>query len=530
MKKQLLTFLMTSACLSVMAQSNYYKMGLVTDLAQLQDGDMIVLQNVNTGYTGRNGYVVKSTDDATLKTNVGMFCKPESNEFKKVFNASSVFRVDIDQNGDYKFYSITGNGYLLNNLGNKSDASIGSSDENNQFTITASDNVDKAWAIKSTAENGTYLHGEDGKTIFYNEPHPYRIIKVSTTEDNSAPNNWYSVWNEVRPTRRMFIDANNHNFLGMTDPQPAMPSNEAYLWTIEEDSENPEKCTFISHNSSEGSMNWIGLGKDGNVTATHANTTRFAYDQSAKHYNLNMVKPAGSPYPYATFKFQPDEENGSALYINQAAGGQGYYINYYSDNEGTYAFTFSINAQLKDTGEGYALGSFIAPYRAAIPDGVEVYIATGADSDLLLTKKEGTSIPENTAVILKANTAGFYEILPASDSDTDIDATGNILKGCAFDQEITPVEGAYVLGNVNGTTSMYNYTGTTIPMYRAYLPKNNSAQQIKNFIFDENGTTGITEINTSTDENGIIYDLSGRQVVNPSQGIYIKNGKKFIVK
>ena len=34
----------------------------------------------------------------------------------------------------------------------------------------------------------------------------------------------------------------------------------------------------------------------------------------------------------------------------------------------------------------------------------------------------------------------------------------------------------------------------------------------------------------STVKNGAVYDLSGRKVVNPVKGIYIQNGKKFIVK
>jgi hypothetical protein len=44
-------------------------------------------------------------------------------------------------------------------------------------------------------------------------------------------------------------------------------------------------------------------------------------------------------------------------------------------------------------------------------------------------------------------------------------------------------------------------------------------------------TTGITSIDSNeTDENTPIYDLSGRKVVNPVKGIYVKSGKKFIVK
>jgi len=44
------------------------------------------------------------------------------------------------------------------------------------------------------------------------------------------------------------------------------------------------------------------------------------------------------------------------------------------------------------------------------------------------------------------------------------------------------------------------------------------------------GTTGIKAINNNRDNSDMIYDLSGRRVENPTKGIYIMNGKKFVVK
>ncbi len=44
--------------------------------------------------------------------------------------------------------------------------------------------------------------------------------------------------------------------------------------------------------------------------------------------------------------------------------------------------------------------------------------------------------------------------------------------------------------------------------------------------------SGVDEIasDRSLHEDGVIYDLMGRRVESPSSGIYIKNGKKFVVK
>jgi hypothetical protein len=41
---------------------------------------------------------------------------------------------------------------------------------------------------------------------------------------------------------------------------------------------------------------------------------------------------------------------------------------------------------------------------------------------------------------------------------------------------------------------------------------------------------GIMGVKQSNDQNGEYYDLTGRKVQNPLRGLYIKNGKKVIVK
>ena len=42
--------------------------------------------------------------------------------------------------------------------------------------------------------------------------------------------------------------------------------------------------------------------------------------------------------------------------------------------------------------------------------------------------------------------------------------------------------------------------------------------------------TGVKTVETSTREDGKLYDLSGREVNKATKGIYIRNGKKFVVK
>lgn len=60
------------------------------------------------------------------------------------------------------------------------------------------------------------------------------------------------------------------------------------------------------------------------------------------------------------------------------------------------------------------------------------------------------------------------------------------------------------------------------------------AKSISFFIGDDEVfgiTTAINDVAMPEDVAGqTIYDLQGRRVLNPSNGIYIVNGKKFVVK
>lgn len=147
-----------------------------------------------------------------------------------------------------------------------------------------------------------------------------------------------------------------------------------------------------------------------------------------------------------------------------------------------------------------------------------------------------TQIPANQGAIVIGE--GTYTFTAGNVTD---DWSANLLKGSAVN---TYVEGeAYVLGNKDGVglykallnknavgeegdTHFLNNAG------KAYL-KLPAASPVKAFLFEGGNTTDIEEtiVAPSFDANAPIYDLSGRRVMNTVKGgIYIQNGKKFIVK
>lgn len=101
--------------------------------------------------------------------------------------------------------------------------------------------------------------------------------------------------------------------------------------------------------------------------------------------------------------------------------------------------------------------------------------------------------------------------------------------------------------NAQGTNVVTGETVTGIAFYRAsktaklgpnkaYLPMAKSAGAKMSMVFideevENSETTGITVVNTKRTEDNVFYTLSGVKVERPTEGgIYIKNGKKVIIK
>ena len=180
------------------------------------------------------------------------------------------------------------------------------------------------------------------------------------------------------------------------------------------------------------------------------------------------------------------------------------------------------------------------PFDVVLPEGLTAYavsainMSEGANVGYA-TLEEKTSIPANEGAILKGE-QGSYSLKFETATDS---WEGNMLEGSNVD---TYVEGpAYVLGNKEGV-ALYqallnkDANGNDGDSHflnnanKAYLPITEGTSLVLRFNFG--GTTAIESVlNNGVDANAPIYDLSGRRVMNAVKGgIYIQNGKKFIVK
>jgi hypothetical protein len=176
--------------------------------------------------------------------------------------------------------------------------------------------------------------------------------------------------------------------------------------------------------------------------------------------------------------------------------------------------------------EGY-ITTFSAPYATTIPDGVTAYYAqeVGNSEVISLTELSEGVVPADFGVVLVGNAA------TATMEPTDV---STVTPKNAFSHSASGSvelgENCYVLANGQDGKGLYlAKTGLVLPANKAYLQLPASSQTSA-FRFVVGETTAIQGVATEN-ANTSIYDLSGRRVFSTTKGgVYIQNGKKFIVK
>ena len=159
--------------------------------------------------------------------------------------------------------------------------------------------------------------------------------------------------------------------------------------------------------------------------------------------------------------------------------------------------------------------------------GIKAYAVTGHSGTAITKSAELTKVPANTPLLLNA-AKGTYGILFAESASS---IGTNLLKagtGSAISKESGKTK--YVLGVTDGKAQFQkiNATAATVPTGKAYL-EFNEVIEARSLDFDDEGTTAIKNMKVGENDN-IYYDLQGRRVLYPKNGLYIVNGKKVILK
>lgn len=177
--------------------------------------------------------------------------------------------------------------------------------------------------------------------------------------------------------------------------------------------------------------------------------------------------------------------------------------------------------------------TYYLPFAAKAPEGVTAYAGTINNGNVQLTEYANGVIPANKGVVLVSDTKTTATFTLADASE--VTEQTNELKGVLTDTELSSVESSdqvRIFSKKDNVAGFYkpNSGITSLAANKAYImaPTNEGAL-VLNFAGGE--VTGINQATiNATEANAPIYDLTGRRVAKAVKGIYVKNGKKFIVK
>jgi len=248
-------------------------------------------------------------------------------------------------------------------------------------------------------------------------------------------------------------------------------------------------------------------------------------------------------------------------------------VYFLTEEQVDHAFGVTANARFESGGKYYT--SLCVPFAYELLDGVNAYYLNPDEDNynektntLTLTQiASGNVVPENMAVIIECNSANDpsgNRLLPVDEYTlSNVQKTEyakNLLRGynqiecresnsynAKYQAVANDHDYMYVFSMKNNNLGFYhlNENDKTIPKNKAYLhlhvtfediseELNQKANNVKLAFgsqFDDDLLNSINWSNEEADDIDLpIFNLQGVQVKNPEKGIYIRGGKKYLVK
>ena len=185
--------------------------------------------------------------------------------------------------------------------------------------------------------------------------------------------------------------------------------------------------------------------------------------------------------------------------------------------------------------ETYNLATYSSPFATTLPSDMKAYTVKNENGTYKLSRLNLTDqvLPANTGVILAANKDDTFIPVPATTApeaptDNQLQATS----GAAV--TVDAATNAYIFTAKNNVAffGLLSSSMRSIKAFKAYLTvESNAAARLSLNFGDDNVTTGINTITNGEQKADIIYDLSGRRIMNVQRaGVYIVNGQKRLIK
>lgn len=350
--------------------------------------------------------------------------------------------------------------------------------------------------------------------------------------------NYQAVWNAFANATSLNTDK-AYYLLGTENQNSIAVQQDGFLYT-KTDATAPANSIFLLEPAQNGRYN-IQV-QDEYVGAAKSNGTNNNFGLEGRSLNGTKIKRgefaliAGGN---ARFYLQnTNTEAGETSYVHlngqrvEASGDQVLGTQWYLVEAPTLTVTIGPS--------GYATAHF--PFAVQLPqDGsLQAYTGTvsteGSENRLILNELSGNWIPAHTAVILKGE-AKSYTLTVSANENVSATEGSNDLDGSFLPTTLT--DNDYILANKDGVVGFYRID-TSDPILgenKAYLPNSSvpaSATGARCFIISFNGnsggTTGIGSVSTEVNADEEYYDLQGRRVLTPAEGVYVtKSGKKVLI-
>lgn len=267
---------------------------------------------------------------------------------------------------------------------------------------------------------------------------------------------------------------------------------------------------------------------------------------TANNYNISGaswpgVKVEGSNNTY-TYEFK-SYINTVGVVFNQGQDSQGNNLpqtcdlnpvtgdnNYYLASVTSSKVSNSYGEGVEIKSSGYA--TYVSNNPLSIPSGIAYYATDNGTGSA--TACELTNPGSSTAMLIKGAANTIYHFATAS-TGTDYTSTNAFKAGSGENLASTTTDGGntyynYILNNGD----FYAAANNCVASNKAYLQLSKQAGTgagARVLIFPgDDDTQGISAIPAAQATDGGYYNLSGQRVNAPSKGLYIKNGKKTIVK
>lgn len=159
---------------------------------------------------------------------------------------------------------------------------------------------------------------------------------------------------------------------------------------------------------------------------------------------------------------------------------------------------------------------------------VTAYVAKYVAEGNYVKLTEVTGVPGWQPVLIEAAPGDYMVEITTEDLSGSFPWGDNGLK--ANGGSALPGDGTlYGLAKKNGVVGFYKVATTSeVPAWHVYLDISDASAP--DFLGFDGGTTSINELNVKGQADGAYYNLAGQRVAQPTKGLYIVNGKKYIVK